>query len=266
VKKNRIEKLNAVVLLVVVISITMILVGTKKDDYIPEVAEQIATTAPEVIQKFDLIGDGFHLLYEELAMPNTLHLVNLPVISGNEDADAHIRTVAEARGYKQRRVAHLEDELVAVSETEVIQNRALEDFLAMSRAAEAEGIELRVRSGYRGIDGQKDIFTFRMAELGITTSLISSGSQDTALNELLRTTAPPGYSRHHTGYTVDLESDTAPFKTSSGFSWIAKDNYKNALKYGFIPSYPDGAFEQGPDPEAWEFVWVGTSLIEAQVE
>ncbi len=28
-----------------------------------------------------------------------------------------------------------------------------------------------------------------------------------------------------------------------------------------MPSYPDDVEDQGPNPEPWEFVWVGTGLI-----
>ena len=40
------------------------------------------------------------------------------------------------------------------------------------------------------------------------------------------------------------------------------DNFYNAKRFGFIPSYPDDLNAQGPNPEPWEFVWVGVDLIE----
>jgi LAS superfamily LD-carboxypeptidase LdcB len=42
---------------------------------------------------------------------------------------------------------------------------------------------------------------------------------------------------------------------------MSKDNYLQAKKYGWIPSYPEGAQQQGPEPEAWEYVWVGTASL-----
>lgn len=47
------------------------------------------------------------------------------------------------------------------------------------------------------------------------------------------------------------------FKTTSCFTWISKNNYENAKRFGIIPSYPSGASNQGPNPEEWEYVWVG---------
>jgi LAS superfamily LD-carboxypeptidase LdcB len=53
------------------------------------------------------------------------------------------------------------------------------------------------------------------------------------------------------------------FEQSVCFGWLSKGNYKNAKSNGWIPSYPDGAKKQGPDPESWEYVWVGKqNLIE----
>src|SRR5690606_25521512 len=38
-------------------------------------------------------------------------------------------------------------------------------------------------------------------------------------------------------------------------------NYANAKRFGFIPSYPPDGGKQGPEPEPWEFVWVGVEVI-----
>jgi len=267
-KNKRIEKLNILLLLLIVASVGLLLTSTTQSTYQPteQLTEKEELLIPEIVQRFDLVGDGFHLLYDELAMPNTLELINMPVITGNTKADVYIRELAESRGYTKRRVAQSEIELLPVSESELLQPQAQQDFLQLARAAEDEGIEIRVRSGFRSIDYQRDIFIFRLESLGINVNQITSGTQDVALNELLRTTAPPGYSRHQTGYTVDLASGDTAFVLSSGYTWISKNNFENALKHGFIPSYPLGAIDQGPDPEAWEFVWVGIDLIQDQLQ
>jgi LAS superfamily LD-carboxypeptidase LdcB len=73
----------------------------------------------------------------------------------------------------------------------------------------------------------------------------------------------PGYSRHHTGYTIDLwcEDGSSTFLSSSCYKWISDNNYLKAKQSGWIPSYPAGTDDQGPEPEPWEYVWVGTERL-----
>jgi len=89
-------------------------------------------------------------------------------------------------------------------------------------------------------------------------------SSDSELDGILATTAIPGYSRHHTGYTVDIGCGNEPaiaFELTVCFDWLSANNYKNAKTYGWIPSYPEGAGQQGPEPETWEYVWVGIDAL-----
>jgi LAS superfamily LD-carboxypeptidase LdcB len=93
---------------------------------------------------------------------------------------------------------------------------------------------------------------------------IASGRYDAQVSQVLAMTAIPGYSRHHTGYTVDIackNNPNASFVYTVCFQWLNADNYKNAKTYGWIPSYPDGAGQQGPDREPWEYVWVGVDAV-----
>ena len=77
----------------------------------------------------------------------------------------------------------------------------------------------------------------------------------------MQVTAPPGYSRHHSGYTIDISGSTPIFANSPGFDWISKDNYANSREFGFIPSYPPNTPNQGPNPEEWEYIWVGKDVL-----
>jgi len=93
---------------------------------------------------------------------------------------------------------------------------------------------------------------------------VAAGAADDKVNTVLITSSIPGYSKHHTGYTLDLLCggwEFENFKNSPCQKWIIADNYKVAKENGFIPSYPDGADIQGPDPEAWEYVWVGAERL-----
>lgn len=71
-------------------------------------------------------------------------------------------------------------------------------------------------------------------------------------------------SKHHGGYAIDFrypDGIYGSFRWSPGIAWLAKDNFAAAKRNGFIPSYPDDVGDQGPNPEPWEFVWVGADLI-----
>jgi D-alanyl-D-alanine carboxypeptidase len=214
-------------------------------------------------------GEQFQQLAEGLFYPNTLSLDYLPEITGNNASDERIRTIAESRGYQLRHVPVLP--IVKTNEPDLgdddlLQPKAYHAWQLLKSRAKNAKVPLTLASGYRSIERQRELFTSRLASAGVNVDSIANGSQDTAISNLLSTTAPPGYSRHHTGYALDLACDDntgRKFKETSCFTWLKEDNYKNAKQNGFTPSYPDGADQQGPEPEPWEYVWVGvTSLLE----
>ena len=264
--RKLVNNLPVLVLVLLAAGVLLISRGEADKSYQPTQTSEPVTQKEIDFASFDLVGDGFHLLYEELSVPNTLELVNAPEITGNQAADAHIRKLAEDRGYRLRRIVSSESDLVATNTFVDLQPEANSDWQNLKSAAEAEGVFMTVRSGYRSINEQRDLFIGRLNDVRVNLASVASGSQDIAIDDVLRTTAPPGYSRHHTGYTVDLRSsDAETFAASAGYSWISSNNFENALKFGYIPSYPEGAIDQGPNPEAWEFVWVGIDLIEKQI-
>ena len=90
------------------------------------------------------------------------------------------------------------------------------------------------------------------------------------IDERLRWSAIPGYSWHHTGYAIDLREgifELKQFIYSESYQWLIADNYRQARTHGWIPNYPPGIQNQGPDPEPWEFVWVGdVDLLWSQIQ
>ncbi|WP_332674683.1 M15 family metallopeptidase [Aromatoleum sp.] len=93
----------------------------------------------------------------------------------------------------------------------------------MRKAAEADGVMLTVRWGFRSVADQA-----RM----IRKQLSYGKSLDEALNRI----AAPGYSEHHTGRAIDFERIPAniPFDRTPAFAWL----YRNAAKFEFRMSYP----------------------------
>lgn len=183
-------------------------------------------------------------------LPGLAEIGPPPAITGNPDLDARIRAIAEARGYKRR--PEPSRPLVNVGGHQ-LQREAAAGWESLRAAAAAAGHTLTILSGYRRVSTQSSFLRKRI-----------TSTSDAAIDRALRTVAAPGYSRHHTGYTIDIRSSTAQgfdFRNSPAYAWMAADNFANAEAHGWIPSYPEGATLVGPIPEPWEFVWVGADNI-----
>ena len=211
-------------------------------------------------------AEDFQELYESLAFPNTQSIEQAPAITGNEAADRRIQQIAESRGYQLRSVPVfpiIKTNAPRLAEDDLLQPRAFESWKSLKQAASSASIPLELNSGYRSINMQRRLFVSRLNATGISLSAIANGAADESITKVLSLAAPPGYSRHHTGYTIDLfcNDNSAEFEDSSCFTWLSKDNYANAKQNGWLPSYPDGVDDQGPEPEPWEYVWVGAEIV-----
>lgn len=229
-------------------------------------AQDERSSAPPKEEFKFFAGDEFKKLYESIAYPNTQSLVQPPEITGNIAADNRIRTIALSRGYVLRSVPVapiVKSNEPGLGTDDLLQYKALKAWQELKNAADAEGIPLKLNSGYRSIDAQRQLFVSRLRATGATNEQIASGAADNKVVQTLTVTAIPGYSRHHTGYTIDLLCGTAvqAFETTRCYKWLSDNNYLNAKKHGWIPSYPEGANMQGPEPESWEYVWVGKRAV-----
>ena len=172
-------------------------------------------------------------------------------ITGNEELDLRIREIAEFRGYIRQPLAAAE--LVPV-DGRLLQPPAAEAWEALQANARADGVALRMTSAFRDLRDQQILFRGR---LGGRTS-------DAAIFATLRFSAPPGYSKHHGGYAVDIGQtgvERGGFINTRAYAWLAADDFARPKAHGFVPSYPEGGDFMGPDPEPWELVWIGTGRI-----
>ena len=212
---------------------------------------------PKVMGVFT--GIEFRNLYENFASPNTQKTTSPPPITGDEIADQRIRDLAINRGYTLRSVATAS--LVTIDGF-LLQSPAAQAWQEMKTRALAEGIGLRLAYGYRSFAQAQTMFVNKLTAAGITPQMIEAGTADATINTILQTVTIPGYSKHHSGYTVDIGCSTGgTFANTPCFNWLNKNNYANAKKFGWIPSYPDGGGAQGPNPEPWEYVWVGVDTL-----
>lgn len=198
-------------------------------------------------------GSEFQMLYE-YAVANTLPNLEGPnglyTITGNEDLDKRIWELALERGYVVRPAAS--GGLVNVGGVPM-QPQAAEAWIGLRAEARDAGLSFVVSSAYRSPAAQRAQF---LSKLG--------GDTDAAIDSALAWYSVPGTSKHHGGYALDFrykDGTFAEFRNTPDYAWLKEGNFAVPMSYGLIPSYPDDVTQQGPNPEPWEFVWVGTDLL-----
>lgn len=191
----------------------------------------------------DLIDYAFATL-PNLEAPNPE-----PAITGDPSVDQRIWELAYQRGYQLQPSA---TELVSRHGL-LMQELAADAWSGLRQAAAAAGHEMAIISAHRDLDEQRNIFNSRL-----------QGTSDADIRMRLARAAPPGASRHHSGYVFDVREvgDTfGIFGETPSYEWLASGNYHNAMLFGFLPSYPPSITNVGPDPEPWEWVYVGQDVI-----
>jgi D-alanyl-D-alanine carboxypeptidase len=123
-----------------------------------------------------------------------------------------------------------------------LQPVACKAWARMRSAAQSDGIELELISGFRSFDHQCRIVERKLR-------------QGQGWTQILRVSAAPGYSEHHTGCAVDLATPgqaplTEDFERSPAFEWLAR----HADTHGFSLSYPRGnRWGFAYEPWHWRF-------------
>ncbi len=117
---------------------------------------------------------------------------------------------------------------------------AAQAWMQIQNAASEEGITLQLVSAYRGIDYQAEIIARKL----------SAGE---ALSDILKVSAAPGFSEHHTGNAVDVTTEGVEaldeaFDETECFRWLLA----YAGKFGFVLTYPrDNPFGIAYEPWHW---------------
>jgi LAS superfamily LD-carboxypeptidase LdcB len=185
---------------------------------------------------------------------------------GDPKANSVAIEIAEKRGFAKRMLVKDEGQLYNY-EGQKLQKPILDALKELFNEMRDNKLKISLISGFRGIEEQTQIFDeeFKLASVAengkeFTLQEIIDRKADNSITKTLETVALPGYSRHHFGYTIDVEeegTDYKLFENTKSYEWMSKDNFYNIKKYGIIPSYPKGVNKQGPEPESWEFVYVG---------
>ena len=193
------------------------------------------------------------IFYDEPRLENLAALGPAPEITGDCWIDERIWRIAAEHGYKRQCLPLDVSRLVAVeSEQEPyrLQPLAARAYELMRIVARLSGAEMSLSTAYRDHDGQRELFLEKIDEPYTSQDII----------KLLKVISIPGYSKHHTGYTIDIREgayDFESFAASASYNWLTENNYDNALQFGWMPSYPPGIAGQDPDPRAWEFTYIG---------
>jgi LAS superfamily LD-carboxypeptidase LdcB len=203
-----------------------------------------------------LSGQDFNNIFESMNYPKVQILPNHTNITDNSTVDNRIRSLAESRGYRKRASA-VEGSMVWI-DGQRLQVEASQAWQELRNQAKKEGYNLVMTSGYRSPNEQRNMFVSSMAPEYPTEDFLN-GKIDPDLQRIMNIVSPPGYSRHHTGYTIDVAclGESTIFKNTSCYRWASANNFAKVRQFGWIPSYPVGVNNQGPLPEEWEFVWVG---------
>jgi len=112
-------------------------------------------------------------------------------------------------------------------------------FKVMVRQARSQDIRLTPLSGFRSTAEQHYLFHEVARQRGQT------------LAQRAKVSAPPGYSEHHTGYAVDLNSLEQSFAHTREYKWLVA----HAREYGFEKSFPEHN-PQGIAFEPWHWRYV----------
>jgi D-alanyl-D-alanine carboxypeptidase len=128
-----------------------------------------------------------------------------------------------------------------------LRAEAAEAFRRMVEAAVADGITIRLVSGYRSCWTQRDLFAAYVAQYG--------------LYEAGRFSARPGQSEHQLGLVGDISGPSVGYELTQDFGGTAEGTWLrwNAWNFGFVLSYPNGAESTtGYMYEPWHWRYVGS--------
>ncbi|MBR8834664.1 MAG: D-alanyl-D-alanine carboxypeptidase family protein [Stigonema ocellatum SAG 48.90 = DSM 106950] len=131
--------------------------------------------------------------------------------------------------------------LKPVGNGQMLHQDAAKAFLDMRQAAQIDGINLTPLSGFRSRNQQKYLFYEVAKQRGQT------------LEQRAKVSAPPGYSQHHTGLAIDVNSLDPSFASTKAFTWLQN----NAKNFNFSLSFKENN-SQDVSFEPWHWAWHGS--------
>lgn len=133
--------------------------------------------------------------------------------------------------------------------TPVLRRDAAKAYRKMFRAAQRDGIDLVVQSGYRSYASQVAVYNGWVASLGRDAADMQS--------------ARPGYSEHQIGLSVDIAAANRACTIQACFGRTPEGKWlmRNAPRFGWHLRYPKGKTSiTGYIYEPWHWRYVGVEL------
>jgi LAS superfamily LD-carboxypeptidase LdcB len=239
------------------------------DTSAPDASQNVSDDAPQPLGTAKLkqfTPEEFASVSDGTAYPNVQMLGSAPRITANGAADSKIAAAAHEAGLGLAGVPVTPidklDEATPEGDAILLQPKAHYAWLTLKQLADKDKVKLVPISGYRTIELQRSLFSWQLQQSKVTADDVAAG-KTAGLNTAVTATAPPGYSRHHTGYTLDFScgaGTSAAFKASACYKWLSGDNFAKAKQAGWVPSYFAGG-KGAADYWPYEFIWVGQSAV-----
>lgn len=123
---------------------------------------------------------------------------------------------------------------------------AAEAWRELKAAAQVNGLSLELVSAFRSVDYQRGIVERKRA-------------RGLSWEEILRFSAAPGYSEHHSGRAVDINAAGCraleeEFARTPAFAWLQRNAPARGWRLSFPPDNPHGIAY-----EPWHWLFVGHS-------
>lgn len=215
------------------------------------------TVTDNVTSNIDLIVNGSYDIYkigeyyleyyaEDIAGNSTTEKFKLTVKNNIEEIDGltYINGILIVNKTYGTPSNYEPDNLVKVEKTQMVKEAA-DKYFELKEAALNEGINLFAMTGYRSV--------------GFQTSIYNGYLKEDTKENVDTYSARPGYSEHHTGLAVDLNSLEQAWGDTDEGRWLSD----NCYKYGFIIRYPKGKENiTGYMYEPWHIRYVGEDLAE----
>ncbi|SDG62490.1 M15 family metallopeptidase [Psychroflexus sediminis] len=148
--------------------------------------------------------------------------------------------------------SHLKSEFILLEED------TFKAFSLMKSSALEDGITLKIVSGYRSFEQQKEIWEWKFKQLTKTKAPIQ------AISEIMTYSSIPGTSRHHWGTDIDLIDDSVivpegdlllekHYHGNAPFSKMKSWMEKNSSDFGFRLVYTRDDTRTGFNYEPWHY-------------
>ncbi len=201
---------------------------------------------PSDFQQFGT--QAFINLFDDISHLPNLAEPSQTLITGDDQADQKLRAIADSAGYIPQPMVADSSQLIGAHQ---LQPLLAEQWSQLEQAATAAGYSLVITTGYLSASDQTNIFLLQ----------IDDDLGDQILTEAVGQVMVPGYSRHQTGFAVDIVDGSNPgvaFVGTEAYNWLSADNFAVAKHFGFIPSRAGVSHHgQAEHQTAFELVYVG---------